>query len=251
MNLDFKEISGLVHIRDVLNLLNIPFTEDEKEIKTEDIIANKEKNMFFYKKTKKGGSVIQFYADHSGKTAREAAAELFRHFLSQPPRRKREIPELKLQHCEFLKKQGLGEEFCKQMNIGLCKQKSIFNGFVCVKTSEHYIGYKEKDNKWLFPKGFTRDFLYDPLKINSPYAICTADVFDCLYLIANGFNYAVSILGKSATDKQVEILSKFKRILLIHPAPHNIANRLMANSFVKINQNSVIGLSKEEIKALF
>lgn len=61
----------------------------------------------------------------------------------------------------------------------------------------------------------------------------------------------VFILGKSATDKQVDILSKFKRILLIHSEPENILIRLAQKSFVKIIKTKIIGLKPEEIKNLF
>jgi hypothetical protein len=75
--LDFKEISKMVSFKEVLDSLNIPYSETDKELKTEKIIANKEKNMFFDKATKKGGSVIQFYSDHTGKTAKEAAQDIY------------------------------------------------------------------------------------------------------------------------------------------------------------------------------
>jgi hypothetical protein len=250
MFLDFKQISKDVEFKQVLDWLNIPYQETKTELKTENIIANKEKNLFFHKQGGKGGSVIQFYADHSNQSVREAALVLFKQFIKQPDKPKREIPELTLQYCQFLEKRGFSEEFSKKMNIGLCKQKSILNGFICVKTGIHYIGYKEKENKWFFPKGFTRDFLYNPLKTETESIICTADVFNCLYLISQDLP-SVSIMGNSATDKQIELLSKFKNILLIHKEPHNIAIRLMANSFVKTYNNSVEGIEAEQIKALF
>jgi hypothetical protein len=59
-------------------------------------------------------------------------------------------------------------------------------------------------------------------------------------------------MGKSATDTQINQLTRFKKILLIHPEPQLISIRLNEFCFVKtVKRNSVQGLGKDEIKSLF
>jgi len=83
--------------------------------------------------------------------------------------------------------------------------------------------------------------------------ILTVSVLDLIHIHSLGFPFVVGLMGKSATRTQLELLWRFKRILLLHPEPENIRNRISEFSFVKapLLEKTVRELTKNEISALF
>lgn len=258
--LNFSDISGQIHFKDLLNFLNIPITkETAKEIKGETngfkFIISKKNNIFFSPNNDSiKGSVINFYSEYKGINLRDSAKFLQESFLGKPVARKREIPNLELQFCKELEDKGFSKEFCAEKKFGLVKQKSILTGKIAFHISDDrgYIGYDTKKESWFFPKGFKRDVLYDPNKLDCPYCILCVSTFDALHFMKLGFNYCVALMAKSATDEQIELLKRFKRILLFHPEPEAISLRLMPYCFCKaVKINSVGELDCNAIKAFF
>lgn len=256
--LDFNEISQQIPFVDVLDYLNIPYTRKGNELRGEGFIVDTGKNLYFNPKGDDKGSVINFLQARSGGTLRDCAIELKKQFLNEPKKPKREIPILELDHDHVeVSKLGIGKESAEYFDIGYCGRKSIMAGKVAFKIIDHnndhagYVGLK--DTKWFFPKGFKRDTLYNLFRQKKDAVILTVSVLDVIHIYSLGFPFAVGLMGKSATNSQLELLRRFKRILLLHPGPENIRNRISEFAFVKapLLEKPIKELTKDSISALF
>lgn len=256
--LDFNEISVRIPFANVLDYLNIPYTTKGKELRGEGFIVDTGKNLYFNLKGDDKGSVINFLQARKGGALRDSAIELKRQFLDEPKKPERDIPSLELDHGHVeVGKLGINKESAEFFDIGYCGQKSIMAGKVAFKIVDHnndHIGYVGlKDEKWFFPKGFKRDTLYNLFRQQKEAVIVTVSILDVIHLHCLGFPFVVGLMGKSATGTQLELLERFKRILLLHPEPENIRNRLSEFSFVKTPKldKPVLELTGEDISALF
>ena len=256
--LDFKEISQRIPFADVLDYLNIAYTRKGKELRGEGFIIDKEKNLYFNPKGEDKGSVINFFHAHKGGILRDCALELKRQFLNEPKTPKRDIPVLELEYDHpAVSKLGIDEETAEYFDIGYCGRKSIMAGKVAFKIIDHnnehqgYIGLK--DEKWFYPKGFRRDTLYNLFRQKQESVIVVVSVMDVVHIYNLGFSFVIGLMGKSATGAQLELLQRFKRILLLHPEPENIRNRLIELAFVKtpVLSKPIQELTKEDLAALF
>ena len=256
--LNFNEISERIPFATVLDYLNIPYTTKGKELRGEGFIVDTEKNLYFNPKGDDKGSVINFLHARKCGTLRDCAIELKKQFLDEPRTPKRDIPTLELDHRHAaVGKLGISEETAEYFDIGYCGQKSIMAGKVAFKIIDHqnnHVGYIGiKDGKWFYPKGFRRDTLYNMFRQQKEAVIVAVSVPDVVYIHSLGFPFVVGLMGKSATGMQLELLHRFKRILLLHPEPENIRNRLSEFAFVKapLLEKPVRELTKEDIAALF
>jgi hypothetical protein len=262
---DFADISAKIPFPALLNSLNIPYSDTNEGLKGSagkfHFVVNTQKNLFLspHDKEAKGG-VINFYSILKGIGLREAAEELKKMFLDKPAEQKRPTPDLELHYCDTLKKFGFTEEFCKNYEIGLVKQKSIMAKKIALMIrhengdKEGYIGYDAKEDKWFFPKGSKRNWLYNLHRQDKQYAILTACPLDCLRLINIGYPYTVALGAEAATDHQIELISaRFKRLLILHKDPQNIVHRLFGKVFVKAPKldKAIADMDKETIKNLF
>lgn len=239
--LNFKEISEKVSFEEVLNWLNIPFTKTDKELKGDEFIVSIEKNLFFSPKNENlKGSVINFLANHNGIDLREAAKLLKTQFLSDEKEHtpKRVIPNLALEHHNYLLERGITREVAEQYEVGYVKQRSVMAGRIAFKIYDSkeihlgYIGYKVEDGTWFFPKGFKRPLYNEHRVKSSDFVIVTTDPFDVLRIISLGINKVVCLLANSMTSEQEEELKRFKKILLLHKEPQNILSRLSTECFI-------------------
>lgn len=240
--LNFNEISKAITFEDVLNWLNISFQRKDKELRGEGFIINIEKNLFFCPENDElKGSVINFVAHYKKVDLREAATLLKSEFLSKKmeSKTKRDMPNLILEWHPYIQERGINEEIYKELELGYVKQRSVVAGRIAFKIYDHvgkhigYIGYKEEDGSWFFPRGFKRP-LYNAFRVKDPKSvIMTVDPFDALRIASLGFKQVVSLLANSMTSEQEGQLKKFRYILLFHPKPENIVNRLYTNSFIK------------------
>ena len=260
--LNFQEISNSVNFVDVLNWLNIPYAKKKGEFRGETndfkFIINIEKNLFFSPDDETiKGSVINFLSDVRGINLREAAMKLKKTFLDAPKPSNREIPELELLYCKELEKFKITEDTAEQYEIGLVKQKSIMKGRISFKVYDEngnvkgYVGWHPEKKDWFFPKNFKRP-LYNANNILGPEIVVTVNLFDCLRLISMGIEASSSLIAKSMTDKQEQILKKYPRIFLFHSEPENIVTRLSRSSYVKAPEiiKPLIEYSDEEIVEL-
>jgi len=235
--LNFAEISQKIQFKDVLDWLNIPYSATQQgELKGEGFIITISKNLYFNPKNEDKGSVINFLASYKGLDLRGAAKELKDRFLTEAKLPKRELPNLELHYCKFLEDK-ITEEMAKEFEIGLVKQHSIIAGRIAFKTYDEndqhsgYVAYNPKDDSWFFPKGFKRT-LYNPAKFSGEEITLTVDIISCLSLIKAG-TPCVALIGKTMTDILAEQLSRFTRVVLVHPEPDNIVVRLARSTFVK------------------
>lgn len=256
--LNFNTISKSVTFEEVLNWLNIAFHKEKKELRGEGFIVSLEKNLFFCPENDQlKGSIINFVAHAKKIDLRSAALLIKQQFLSskKEANRKREIPNLTLEWHPFLQERGISEHIFKEYEIGHVSVRSVLSGRIAIKVHDHsgnhigYIGYKEADGSWYFPKGFKRP-LYNAFRLtDTRSAIVTVDPFDALKIASAGFCQIVSLLANSMTKEQEEQLKRFKYILLFHPEPANIINRLYRTSFIKapVLNGALKDLSKDEL----
>ncbi|MBK7428764.1 MAG: hypothetical protein IPI60_17970 [Saprospiraceae bacterium] len=239
--LNFKEISQQVQFMQLLNWLNIPFKETDKELKGDGFIVTKEKNLYFSTKDKtQKGSVINFLTHHKQIDLRAAALEIKKQFLIDKPKEEKKLPDLELHYTEQLMTFDITEDLAEEYSIGYVKQRSIMAGRIALLCKDldgstvGYVGYK--DGNWLFPKGFQRP-VWNLNNVNgSEVLILTTDPFDALKIIAMGYPYTASLLGNSMTDSQFQAIteaSNLHSVMLIHKEPHNIASRLYERFFVR------------------
>ncbi len=112
-----------------------------------------------------------------------------------------------------------------------------------------YIGWKKG---WLYPKGYKHSHVYNLHRQEKPLIIAVLNPFEVLHLAKLGFPQAVAILHPSMTEEQHNKLAKFKEILLLHPEPQNIADRLSQSCFVKAPSiHSVETLDREDVCSFF
>lgn len=239
--LNFKEISEKISFEDVLNWLNIPFEKTDKELKGEDFIINRNKNLFFNPKDENvKGSIINFLSYKNKIDAREAASILKKEFLlNEEAKLIRDIPILTHSYDDYLMERGISREVAEEYEVGFVKQRSIMAGRIAFKiygyNSENlgYIGYKVSTDNWYFPRGFKRP-LYNAHKIEDKnLVIVTTDPFDALRIISLKEKNVVSLLACSLTSEQENELKKFNRIILLHKKPENIILRLSRYTSIK------------------
>ena len=240
---------------DLFNQLGIEYKKKGESLITGEAIVSLKKRLFIWKETQKGGNVIQFIADKMNIPHREAAAWLEKTFLrgKEPIR---EIPELELNYAKEVEALGITEDLANNFEIGLVKQRSVLAGHVAFKIYNErgdkigYIGLKK--GKWLFPKAFQRDFLYNLNRAaKNDYVIVVPSVLEVVYLASLGITYSVSTVGKSATDAQISLLGRFKRILLFGFDNDSLVVRLSAASFVKSAEMPVMNQPLPSIKQYF
>ncbi len=240
--LNFNEISKQIPFSDILNWLNIPYQQKNKVLRGDGFIVSIEKNLFFCPDNEElKGSIINFVAHIKKIQLREAALLIKHQFISKNKEHipKREIPNLTLEWHPYIEERGINETVFKEYELGYVKQRSVVSGKIAFKiydeSGKHkgYIGFKTDDNKWYFPKGFKRP-LYNVHRIKDKKSvIVTVDPFDALKIVSVGFQQVCSLLGNSMTAEQESQLKQFKYILLFHPQPENIVNRLFKTSFIK------------------
>lgn len=240
--LNFKDISSNITFEDVLNWLNISFQRTEKELRGDGFIVSIEKNLFFCPENDEfKGSIINFVAHYKKLELREAASILKSQFLSNKTdvKPKRDMPNLTLEWDPYIEERGIKQEVAKEYEIGLVKQRSVVAGKIAFKIynqlGKHvgYIGYKVEDGSWFFPKGFKRPLYNAHMVTDTKSAIVTVDPFDALKIASIGFPQILCLLANSMTTEQEEQLKRFRYILLFHPKPENIINRLYTTSFIK------------------
>jgi hypothetical protein len=245
---DFKQISSRITFKQLFDNLNIPYSEKKSELKGEykdlKFIVNTEKNLFLCTNNDNvKGSVINFLSAITGSDLRTAAIDLQDRFLHKPKEPERELPDLKLNCCDYLEAYGILQTTCAMYGVGLVKQKSIISGkigFKCFDDDGKVIGYaafnpKEVDikKKWFFPQNFKRTLWNFHRASDFEKALVVCNPFDALVLIQKGFANTFALLGKSMTESQENALKKFKTILLLHPEPENLVLRLSKHCSVK------------------
>jgi len=259
--LDFKAVAEKAEWKPVLDWLNEPYEETTTEFRTELVVIDKKTKLFFYKKhgPEKGKAlgIINYVANAKGVDVRQACEMIIGIFKEKKPP-KREIPELGLHFSPEVEKLGLTLETCKELEIGLVKQKSIMAGKVAFRLHDSsgqpagYIGKEAKKDGWFYPKGFARTFVYNGYRGNGDYCIAVPSVLDCALLHQMGFRYTVAFMGLSPTDDQLAHLQKFRRILLLHPSPQNTLQKLSPQAFVKSVPYQVTAeTTADKIKSFF
>ena len=94
--------------------------------------------------------------------------------------------------------------------------------------------------------------LYNGHRVTKEYAVLVPSPFEVIHLHQLGFGYTVGLLGLSVTDDQIALLSRFKRLLVLHPDPNAVITRLAGASFVKAPAlpKEIMLMSREEVQSL-
>ena len=259
--LNFSEISSKVSFKELLDYLNISYSQKNNELRTNNgIVININKNLYFNTKdSNQKGSVINFLAHYKKIDLRSAAKELKDNFLKEPASPKREIPELELHYTDLLKNNLISQDLAKEFEVGLVKQRSIMSGKIAFRVRDiyanpiGYIGLNIKDGSWFYPKDFKRP-LYNAHRLtNSKEIFLVINPLDALKIIGFGFLSVSALLGRTINDQQMQILKELKnveRIILIHPEPENLILRISKIKFIKLFPVSNLNtLSKEEFNS--
>jgi len=240
--LDFKKISQAVKFSILLDYLSIPYTEVKGELKGEGFIVNIGKNLFFDPNSENKGGPINFLANHENIDLRTAAKKLQDLLLKEPKKPKRDLPELELHYCKELEDWGISEAVAKDFEAGLVKVRSIMAGKVAFKLYDEqgkhvgYIGYDPKG--WFYPKGFKAgDYVYNLNRRNgNQFAFLVSSPLEVLKMQAKGHKNTIGLLSSSMSDRQLELISSFKYIYLVHPKPDNIILRLSKFCYCKAGE---------------
>jgi len=243
--LDFADISKKVTFKELFNWLNIPFDETDKELKGDEFIITKEKNLYINPKRKdEKGSVINFLCHHKQIDLRSSASELKKQFLSNQPKQEeaKELPNLELHYTDQLMTYDISSEIAKTYEIGLVKQRSIMSGKIALKVYNPdesvagYIGYQTNDGKWFYPKGFKRPVWNLNRLQDKEFIFLTTNPFDALKIISFGYHHVACLLGNSMTDDQLTQLQNMpclQSIALLHNDPMNIVSRVAKHLFIR------------------
>jgi len=217
MLVDFKTIS-LIKFKDVLDWLQIQYTETKTELRGEGFVINLEKNLYFNPTGQDKGSIINFVSTRKNLSLRDAAIELKKKFLDPIREPKRPIPNLTLHYCDFLK-DYCSEPNARDLEVGLVKEKSIMAGKIAFKmfgpNKEHvgYIGFDPEKLQWFFPKHYKNDYLWNfhyAYKANMKVVHAAPDPLVGLVLIQNGHLNTVAFTSRNPTDAQIEQICRFK-----------------------------------------
>lgn len=241
--LNFAEISKDVAFHRLLNWLNIPFKETDKELKGEYFIVSKEKNQYFNTKDKtQKGSVINFLSHHKQIDLRSAASEILKQFLSTPSPKAEEktIPLPELHYTEQLLTYDCTKELAEQYEVGLVKKHSIMAGHITFRVYKPdgvlagHVGYK--DGNWKYPKDFKRSIWNLHRLPEAEFLFVVPNPFDALKIASFGYPHVVSLLGNSMTDDQLQQLidhEYLQGITLIHKDPMNIVQRVAKHLYIR------------------
>ncbi|MBS1516616.1 MAG: hypothetical protein JSS91_00855 [Bacteroidetes bacterium] len=240
--LDFSAISKQITFEQLLNWLNIPFTDKGTELIGKNFVVNVEKNLYLNTSDKEQrGSIINYLSHHKQIDLRAAALEIKHQFLVDKSKEEKKIPDLELHYTDQLLSYGITKEIAEQYQIGLVKQKSIMAGKIALKVYNEdnsvagYIGYSVKDG-WYFPKNFKRPIWNLNRLFNEDFIFLVANPFDALKLITLGYSHTACLLGNSMTDdqlKQLQSMPNLQCIHLIHTEPMNIVSRVAKHLFIR------------------
>ena len=241
--LNFKEISQNVRFKELLNHLNIPYSDSQKgELKGDGFVVTISKNLYFNPHGDDKGSVINFLANLRCVSLREAAKELKDAFLNENEKISKDqaIPDLELEYHKVLSDLAISEELAQEYEIGYVSKRSIMAGKIAFKCYDEngvhigFVGWKFKENGWFFPKGFERP-LYNLNRVEKGgNIVVTNDLLDTLYLLSKGEKQVVCLMGNSMTSKQGELVANnFHSVQLVHPNPEYIIQELSKSVFVK------------------
>lgn len=240
--LDFNLISKSVKFSQLLDWLNIPFTDKGTELIGKNFVVNVEKNLYLNTSNKEErGSIINYLSHHKEIDLRAAALEIKHQFLMTPPKEEKKIPDLELHYTEQLLSYGITKEIAEQYEIGLVKQKSIMAGKISLKVYNEnnsvagYIGYTVKDG-WFFPKGFKRPIWNLNRLFNEDFIFLVVNPFDALKIISLGYPHTACLLGNSMTDDQfiqLQSMPNLQSIALLHNEPMNIVSRVAKHLFIR------------------
>lgn len=241
MYLDFKEISKTPFIH-ILNWLNVPTEETNTSYKIhgdDPIVIDKKTNLFFHVHNRKQwGSIINFVAEQKGIQLKDAALLIKKTFIDKPPEPKREMPTLSLHYSPELRKMGFTEEECRELEFGLCKQKSIMAGYVTFRIYDGdgeivvgHLGYKE--GKWKYPNAYKNDYLFNYHRIEGEDCTLYPDPMKAAEAYKTD-KKAVGMTSEHLTEGQINLLSRFTSVQIVHPKPDNIVSRLARVTWVKV-----------------
>ncbi|HSY47199.1 MAG TPA: toprim domain-containing protein [Thermoanaerobaculia bacterium] len=190
------------------------------------------------RKGEKGGNVLDFVAWKEGVTIREAAVLLSEWFGR--PTSTSDVPPPKLgeqttnrplafelkgvQYHEYLASRGFDEEECQYLGVGFFPGKGTMQNrivFPIHNTEGQLVAYAgrtvlEAEPRWMFPNGFHKgQVLYNLDRVEGSSVIVVESFWGVLACARAGILNCVALMGSTATEEQVSLLSRFETITLM------------------------------------
>jgi hypothetical protein len=240
--LDFKAIAEAVKFEDLLNILNIPFTQANGELKGDGFIVTS-KNRYTNPTGKDYGNVINFLVNKKGMTPRDAASWIKKTFLSEQPKPQRPLPTYKLAYCKELEELGITEEVAKQLEIGkVVEHKGKSAGKIAFRirsidgTPVGYCIYDPKKKEYFYYSQYKHDHLYNLNNVDTKGNV--AVLFEDPINAARHHSFfpvCISLTVGNLTSAQTNLLRRFDHILIVHhdeKRSQYLVNKLSQFAFV-------------------
>jgi len=240
--LDFQAIAKAVSFKDVLDKLEIPYTEIRGELKGQGFIVTLKTNRYTNPTGNDFGNVINFVMRHFDMNARDAASWLKKNFLSKQEEQP-ELPNYKLKYCDWLKDFGIPEHIAYELEIGqVVDHKGPAQGNIAIAIRDitgkkvGYAFYNPKKDKFFYFKAYKHDHIYNLDKCVPGCKIA--------FLFENPLNTAkhsnipncIGLTSGNLTIAQINALTTLEALILIHQDDARIqylTNKLSPYLFVK------------------
>lgn len=270
--LNFAEISAAVEWKELLNHLNLTYTEDKDELKGQsgkgwNFIISLAKGQFFSPTNRSlRGGPVNFLQAVSGKGLREAAHYLKTTFMKPPAtevqEEEKKVPAyvLDFEH-PAVKALNLTPEDCERYECGYVKT-GMMKGRVSFLIRDlagdpaGWIGYRQDAKiQWLFPseKYYTHKHVWGlhRLEDRAP-AFLTASIPEAIHIDRFFPNQALALVSDKINEEQALILAMARSIVVLFPNPDYICTKLARRSFVLAPriQKPVLQMSKDELEKL-
>lgn len=220
--LDFKSIAKAVSFKDLLDMLEIPYTEIKGELRGQGFIVTLKTNRYTNPTGNDYGNVINFVQRHLDMGARDAASWLKKNLLAKEPKQP-ELPVYTLEYCQELADIGIPEEIATKLEIGKIKNKGYNCGKIGFRVRDinnvpvGYIIYDPKKSEYYPVKQYKHDHIYNLNNVGPKEK--TAILYEDPINAAKHSKVAPFCIGMTRgnlTEAQVNLLKRFERILIIH-----------------------------------
>lgn len=143
---DFQQVKRIATMESVLALLNVPLKKSGEQLRgccpicgddnPRAFVVTPAKGLTYCFKCEKGGDQIQLYADVKKLDVKAAAAELEKHFKTEPPETTFEALDYLEPGHPAVAALGIAEDVAKALGAGYAP-KGIMRGRVCIPIRTH------------------------------------------------------------------------------------------------------------------
>ncbi len=150
----------------------------------------------------------------------------------------------------YLRERGIQEETAKNFGVGFFPGRGSMTGRVVIPIENErgeLVAYAGRsidgaDPKYKLPNGFVKSaVLFNFHRVSGDEVIVVEGFFDCLKVWQSGSHNVIALMGSSLSDRQRELLTHFKKIILFldgdeagRGAASEIAGQLIHSHFVRV-----------------